>query len=116
MVFYRGPGREARVDRAFVRGVAYIPNAKEARMPRAARTLALALALAGGSTAGAKTVVVHSGESIQDAIDAAPAGATIRVEPGTYHEAGATPAVPGTKAGTPLAGAARQGRPRARGQ
>src|SRR3989442_15029815 len=97
MVFYRGPGREARVDRAFVRGVAYIPNAKEARMPRAARTLALALTLAGGSTAGARTVVVHSGGSIQAAIDAAPAGTTIRVEPGTYHEAGDSRAITATK-------------------
>src|SRR6266404_1492706 len=80
-------------------------------MPRAARTLALALALAGGSTAAARTVVVHSGESIQAAIDAAPAGATIRVEPGTYHEAGATRAVTVTKAGIRLVGAARKGHP-----
>ena len=80
-------------------------------MPRAACTLALALTLAGGSTAGAKTVVVHSGESIQLAIDAAPAGATIRVEPGTYHEAGDTRAVTVTKAGIRLVGAARKGQP-----
>src|SRR6266446_10610823 len=80
-------------------------------MPRAARTLALALTLAGGSTAGARRLVVHSGESIQAAIDAAPAGATIRVEPGTYHEAGATRAVTVTKAGIRLVGAARPGRP-----
>lgn len=80
-------------------------------MPRAARTLALALALAGGSTAGAKTVVVHSGESIQAAIDAAPAGATIRVEPGTYHEAGDSRAITVTKDGIRLVGAARRGRP-----
>src|SRR3989442_14701838 len=111
MVFYRGPGREARVDRAFVRGVAYIPNAKEARRPRAARTLALALALAGGSTAAAKTVVVHSGKSIQAAIDAAPAGTTIRVEPGTYHETGDTRAITVTKAGIRLIGAARRRHP-----
>src|SRR2546427_6033755 len=80
-------------------------------MPRAACTLALALTLAGGSTAGAKPVVVHSGESIQLAIDAAPVGATIRVEPGTYHEAGATRAVTVTKAGIRLVGAARKGHP-----
>src|SRR5438094_10549632 len=80
-------------------------------MPRAACTLALALTLAGGSTAGAKTVVVHSGESIQLAIDAAPAGTTIRVEPGTYHEAGDTRAVTVTKEGIRLVGAARPGRP-----
>src|SRR5712692_266217 len=80
-------------------------------MPRAARTLALALALAGGSAAGARTVVVHSGGSIQAAIDAAPAGTTIRVEPGTYHEAGDTRAVTVTKDGIRLVGAARRGRP-----
>ena len=39
-------------------------------MPRVACTLALVLAVAGGSPAGAKTVVVHSGESIQEALDA----------------------------------------------
>src|SRR5438105_5409698 len=80
-------------------------------MPRAACTLALALTLAGGSTAGAKTVVVHAGGSIQEAIDAAPAGTTIRVEPGTYHEAGDTRAVTVTKEGIRLVGAARPGRP-----
>src|SRR5437016_10700601 len=80
-------------------------------MPRVACTLALVLALAGGSTAGAKTVVVHSGESIQEAIDAAPAGTTIRVEPGTYHEAGDTRAVTVTKDGIRLVAAARRGRP-----
>src|SRR3989454_4932394 len=88
-----------------------MPNAKEARIPRSACTLALALALAGGSTAGAKTVVVHSGESIQAAIDAAPAGTTIRVEPGTYHETGDTRAVTVTKAGIRLVGAARKRHP-----
>src|SRR3989454_5215494 len=88
-----------------------MPNAKEARMPRAARTLALALALAGGSTAAAKTVVVHSGKSIQAAIDAAPAGTTIRVEPGTYHETGDTRAITVTKAGIRLIGAARRKHP-----
>ena len=80
-------------------------------MHRAACTLALALALVGGSTAGARTVVVHSGDSIQAAIDAAPAGTTIRVEPGTYHEVGETRAVTVTKAGIRLVGAARKGRP-----
>src|SRR5439155_21133174 len=80
-------------------------------MPRAACTLALALTLAGGSTAGATTVVVHSGESVQLAIDAAPAGATIRVEPGTYHDAGDTRAVTVTKAGIRLVVAARKVQP-----
>src|SRR5436309_5767317 len=80
-------------------------------MPRTACTLALALTLARASTAGAKTVVVHSGESIQAALDAAPAGTTIRVEPGTYHEAGDTRAVTVTKDGIRLVAAARPGRP-----
>src|SRR5437762_12925961 len=81
-------------------------------MPRVACTLALVLALAGGSPAGAKTVVVHSGESIQEALDAAPAGTTIRVEPGTYHEAPDTRAVTVTKDGIRLVAASR---PRRRG-
>src|SRR5206468_2766595 len=80
-------------------------------MPRTACTLALALTLARASTAGAGTVVVHSGESIQTAVDAAPAGTTIRVEPGTYHEAGDTRAVTVTEEGIRLVGAARPGRP-----
>ena len=80
-------------------------------MPRTACTLALALTLARASTAGAGTVVVHSGESIQAAVDAAPAGTTIRVEPGTYHEAGDTRAVTVTEEGIRLVGAARPGRP-----
>jgi parallel beta-helix repeat protein len=80
-------------------------------MLRTACTLALALALAGSSTAAAKTVVVKSGESIQGAIDAASAGTTIRVEPGTYHGAGAVRAVTVTKAGIRLVGAARKGQP-----
>src|SRR5207247_10582881 len=80
-------------------------------MPRAAWTRARGLPLAGGSTAGAKTVVVRSGASIQAALDAAPAGTTIRVEPGTYHEAGATRAVTVTKDGIRLVAAARPGRP-----
>src|SRR5256885_13985976 len=80
-------------------------------MPRTACTLALARTLARASTAGAGTVVAHSGESIQAAVDAAPAGTTIRVEPGTYHEAGDTRAVTVTKEGIRLVGAARPGRP-----
>lgn len=35
---------------------------------------------------GSTTITVHSGESIQAAIDAAPANTTIFVEPGVYHE------------------------------
>ena len=46
----------------------------------------LALALPASSTAH-RTVTVHSGESIQAAIDAAKPGTTIKVEEGTYAEA-----------------------------
>ena len=36
--------------------------------------------------AGADSYDVHTGESIQAAINAAPPGAHIRIAPGTYHE------------------------------
>jgi hypothetical protein len=65
----------------------------------------------GPRPANAMTIVVHAGESIQAAIDRAPAGATIRVEPGTYTEAGATRALTITKTPLRLVGAARPGQP-----
>jgi parallel beta-helix repeat protein len=51
------------------------------------------------------TVRVHPGESIQAAVDAAPANATIMVEPGVYHESSDQPtAVLITKDGLHLIG------------
>ena len=70
---------------------------------------ALAIWLASAPAAGAPRIVVHNGESIQAAIDAAPAGATIVVKPGVYHEAGATRAVTITQSGIRLVGQSRQG-------
>jgi len=74
-----------------------------------AKTLILVLAIA--PVAHAATIVVRPGDSIQAAIDAAPTGATIRVEPGTYHESTATRALTVTKDRIRLVGAARPGRP-----
>jgi hypothetical protein len=72
---------------------------------------ALMFVLATAPLARATTIVVRPSDSIQAAIDAAPAGATIRVEPGTYHEPGVTRALTVTKDGIRLIGAARPGRP-----
>jgi nitrous oxidase accessory protein NosD len=80
-------------------------------MQRTSWGIALVLALTAAGTAGARTIVVHAGESIQATVDAAPAGATIRVEPGVYHETGSARAVTITKAGIHLIAAARPGRP-----
>jgi hypothetical protein len=57
------------------------------------------------------TIQVHPGESIQAAIDRAPAGTTIRVAPGVYHETGAVRALTVTQSQIKLVGAARPGHP-----
>lgn len=51
-----------------------------------AAALAVAALLVSASPASAATVEVHPGESIQDAIDAAPPGSTIVVHAGVYRE------------------------------
>ena len=72
----------------------------------------LALYSCGGSGGGGATVRVHPGESIQAAVDAAPANATILVEPGVYHESAAQPsAVIITKDGIQLIGLSTPGAP-----
>jgi len=75
-------------------------------------TLALLLAgaLASATTAAAK-IVVHDGDSLQAAIDAAPAGATIVVKPGVYQGTAETRAITVTKDGIHLVGAARPNKP-----
>jgi len=80
--------------------------------------LSLTLALVSVLPAAAATIVVHPGESIQAAVDAAKPGDTIGVRPGIYHEAGRPcPTQPGTcavvvsKDGIRLRGRPRPGAP-----
>ena len=75
-------------------------------------SLALVLATTPPSAANASAkIVVHEGESLQAAIDAASPGATIVVEPGVYHGDGTVQAITITKDGIHLVGAARQNHP-----
>jgi nitrous oxidase accessory protein NosD len=64
-----------------------------------------------GRLAGASSVTVHPGESIQAAIDRVPPGSTVRIEPGVYREADARRALTITKDGIRLVGLARPGHP-----
>jgi nitrous oxidase accessory protein NosD len=64
--------------------------------PRLVQAALAALVLT-AAPAAARTMVVRPGESIQAAVDAAPAGTTIVVLPGTYHEPGTTHAVTVTR-------------------
>jgi len=79
-------------------------------MLRPAVTLLL-IALGGSRAMAAPRIVVHNGESIQAAIDAAPPGARFVVKPGVYRESGATRALTITKDGISLEAASRQDRP-----
>jgi nitrous oxidase accessory protein NosD len=72
-------------------------------------SMLFAALLAVASPARAMTITVHAGESIQAAVDRAPAGATIRIEPGTYTESGAVRALTVTKDRIHLVAAARKG-------
>ena len=67
----------------------------------------------GDDSGGTSTaLIVHPGESIQAAINAAPAHATVFVEPGLYHEsAGAVSAVVISKDGIQLVGQPTAGHP-----
>jgi parallel beta-helix repeat protein len=74
----------------------------------------LALLLAGAPVPAAKAaakIVVHPGDSLQAAIDAAPPGATIIVKPGIYQGPGGTRAITITQDGIHLVGAARRNQP-----
>ncbi len=78
--------------------------------------LLLVMALSGcgddGESVGTTAIHVRPGQSIQAAIDAAPANATIMVEPGVYHEAATVPsAVVITKPGIQLIGLSTADKP-----
>ena len=61
-------------------------RARMSRLAAAAAVAAIPLVMVTAPADAAGRRVVHPGESIQAAIDAARPGATIRVAPGTYHE------------------------------
>ena len=66
----------------------------------------------GGNGGGGATTVVHAGQSIQEAIDAAAPNTTIMVEPGVYHESADQPnALLITKDGIQLIGLSAPGEP-----
>src|SRR5690348_9186308 len=73
------------------RSVGRDPTKLGSRNMRLYGTLVLSLAagalIVAPTPALAATHVVHPGESIQAAVDAASPGDTVRVQPGTYHEA-----------------------------
>jgi len=79
--------------------------------PRAIAVLLAALAFWRALPAHADTLVVHAGDSIQAAIDAAPAGSTIVVEPGVYQEPAQERALTVTKDGITLLAQSTSGAP-----
>lgn len=80
-------------------------------MSRPALLTIAACFLVGSPAVAATRIVVHNGESIQAAIDAAPPGATIVVKPGVYQGTSAARALTITKDGIHLIGAARRNHP-----
>ena len=80
-------------------------------MPRSVLLTTLAFLVAGTPAAAKPKIIVHNGESIQAAIDAAPPGATIVVKPGVYQGTSAARALTITKDGIHLVGAARRNQP-----
>jgi len=80
-------------------------------MPRLALVTIAMCCLAATPVSAAKRIVVHNGESLQAAIDAAPAGSTIIVKPGVYQGTSAARALTITKDGIQLIGAARHNEP-----
>jgi hypothetical protein len=77
-------------------------RSREGRASSLLAAAAVVLLASRPPAAHADTFVVHAGESIQAAVDVAPAGSTILVEPGTYHEPSADRAVTITKDGIEL--------------
>ena len=64
------------------------------------------------SGGGSSSITVHSGESIQAAVAAAPAHSTVFVEPGVYHESpAAANAITLSKDGVEIVGRSTPGHP-----